>query len=49
MVTNVPKDKENANTNNVVTPARASMPRNKLTSIVKSSQEKTSQQNALKK
>jgi hypothetical protein len=49
MVANVPKDKENSNTNNVVTPARASMPRNKLTSIVKSSQEKTSQQNALKK
>jgi hypothetical protein len=36
-------------TNNVVTPARTSMPRNKLTSIVKSSQEKTSQANVTKK
>jgi len=35
--------------NNVVTPARTSMPRNKLTSIVKSSQEKTSQANMAKK
>ena len=49
-VVNIHKDvKDAANTNNVVTPARTSMPRNKLTSIVKSSQEKTSQPNAVKK
>ena len=35
--------------NNVVTPARVSMPRNKLASILKSSQEKTSQPHAIKK
>jgi hypothetical protein len=49
-VVNIHKDvKDAANINNVVTPARTSMPRNKLTSIVKSSQEKTSQPNAVKK
>lgn len=37
------ESKENNNINNVVTPARSSLPRNKLTSIIKSSQEKTSQ------
>lgn len=44
VVANVQKvdGKENSNTNNVVTPARSSMPRNKLASIIKSSQEKTS-------
>lgn len=44
-VVHVAKD----SSNNVVTPARNSMPRNKLTSIVKSSQEKTSQPQAMKK
>jgi len=47
MVPNVKNEKDNIN--NVVTPARTSMPRNKLTSIVKSSQEKTSQTGLAKK